>query len=147
MLKQLSKMNIVLMVLFCMLIMTMTSQMFALNVNAKADTNANVYNEDRKNITVKAKDASFTITLKSNPTTGYSWFLREYDANLIKPVSHQFQKGDTNLMGAPGSETFVFRMKPEAFVVPTQTTIRLTYARPFEGNDGAKQIVFYVSST
>lgn len=119
----------------------------AASTTSNTNSNKKPYNEDNKNITINAKNTTFTITLKSNPTTGYSWFLREYDVNLIKPVSHKFVQPDSKLMGAPGYETFVFRAKPEAFIVPTQTTVRLSYSRPFEGSDGAKQIVFYVSST
>ncbi len=61
-----------------------------------------VFTEEKPNIALAKNQPTFTIRLKSNPTTGFSWFLREYDSNLITPVKHQFIKQNTSLMGAPG---------------------------------------------
>ena len=105
-----------------------------------------VYNEDKQNIVVTANQPDFSIELKSNPTTGYSWFLREYDANLITAVKHKFQKGDQNLMGSPGYEIWTFHVKPTAFVVPQQTSIRFIYARPWQGSESSTQVIFHIST-
>ena len=115
-------------------------------VTAPNSAKTKIYNESNQNVIVDRDNPTFTINLKSNPTTGYSWFVREYDPNVIKPVSHRFYEADVKQIGAPGHEMFVFTMKPDSFNVPSQTVLRLTYARPFQGNDGAKQIVFYVTS-
>lgn len=110
----------------------------------KADT---IYTEAKQNILVTADNPEFTLQLKSNPTTGYSWFLREYDANLVTPVKHSFQKStDERLMGAPGFERWTFRVKPGSFTVPQQTTLRLIYTRPWQGSDGSTQLVFRIST-
>lgn len=77
----------------------------------------------------------FTITLKSNPTTGYSWLLRSYDANLITPISRKFfppSNEKTFLAGAAGHEKWTFRVKPAGFVVPQTTGITLVYVRPWD---------------
>lgn len=104
------------------------------------------YSEERTGIIVKPDQPTFSITLKSNPTTGYSWFLRDYHTDLIKPIKHQFKAGDAKLMGAPGSEIWTFQVKPAAFAVPQQTLIRMVYARPWEGVEQASQLVFRVST-
>lgn len=104
------------------------------------------YNEDNLNVAVDTQNPTFTIKLKSNPTTGYAWFLREYDSELMVPQKHHFQASDSKLMGAPGFETWTFRMKPAAFVVPRQTVVRFVYARPWQGADDAKQVVFRVTT-
>ena len=106
-----------------------------------------VYTENTLNITVSPDHPRFTIKLKSNPTTGYSWFLREYDAKLISPVSHRFQHSDTKLMGAPGFELWTFNVSKVAFVVPHQTRIRFVYIRPWQTADTVTQLVFRVTTT
>ena len=122
----------------------------ALIVVAKAETSSiaekYTYTEDKQNIIVTADHPEFSLKLKSNPTTGYAWLLREYDANLIVPVKHHFQKPSQTLMGAPGFELWTFKVKPEGFIVPQQTTIRLLYARPWQGADNATQLVFRVTT-
>ncbi len=89
----------------------------------------------------------FVIKLKSNPTTGYSWFLREYDNTIMTAVKHRFQPPTQALIGASGFELWTFRVKPAGFVVPQQTTIRMVYMRPWQGSDSSTQLVFRVTTT
>lgn len=112
--------------------------------SAAAKDNQSSYTEDKLNIAISPKQPEFTLRLKSNPTTGFSWFLREYDTNLITPIKHSFEKPTKTLMGAPGYELWTFKVKPAGFVMPQQTAIRLTYARPWESSDSATQIVYYI---
>lgn len=112
----------------------------------KGTANNNVYTQDQVNISVAAKQPTFVIKLKSNPTTGYSWFLREYDSNIITPVKRTYQAPDTKLIGAPGFDLWTFKVKPNAFLVPHQTTLRMIYARPWQGSDSATQVVFRIST-
>lgn len=111
-----------------------------------APADENMYSENKTNIVVLPKQPEFTIKLKSNATTGYSWVLREYDANLISPVKHSYVAGTTGLIGAPGYEYFVFKVKPLAFTVPHETTIRLFYDRPWENTDSGAMVVFRVTT-
>ncbi|TAK73581.1 MAG: hypothetical protein EPO11_08245 [Gammaproteobacteria bacterium] len=106
----------------------------------------NVYTEDKLNITVTPQSPEFVIKLKSNPGTGYSWFLRDYNSNLISPVKHTFQRPGQVMPGAPGYELWTFRIKPAGFLVPQQMVIRMIYARPWEGADSATQLVFHVTT-
>src|SRR5690242_8895144 len=68
----------------------------------------NVYTEDKFNIIATKDQSHFIIRLKSNPTTGYHWFLREYDGKLIAPVKYSYEAPNTKLIGAPGYEVWVF---------------------------------------
>ncbi len=122
-------------------------------VFAASDANKTipVYMENTKNISVTEKQPMFSFRLKSNPTTGYSWFLREYNANFITPVKHDFQAPERKLpeiklMGASGYETWTFLVKPAAFQVPQQIKIRLIYMRPWESDDSAKQVVLSIAT-
>lgn len=108
---------------------------------------SDAYTEDKLGISVTVDKPTFTIKLKSNPSTGYSWFLRSYDTRLLTAEKHEYKYAeDRKLMGAPGYELWMFRMKPAAFAVPQQTLLRFVYARPWEGTEQSTQVVFRVSS-
>jgi inhibitor of cysteine peptidase len=104
------------------------------------------YTEDHSNIIVTKQHPEFTIKLKSNPTTGYAWFLREFNKALMKPVKHHFEVPKTKLIGAPGYELWTFQMKPAAFIVPQQTEVRFIYARPWKSTDNSTPIIFKVTT-
>lgn len=106
---------------------------------------AEVYNEDHLGIMVSPDKTQFVIQLKSNPATGYSWFLREYDNRLIMPVKYQFEAAKNKLVGSPGVAVWTFNVKKSAFVVPQQTVLRFVYARPWEGDDQTKLVAFRVN--
>lgn len=112
----------------------------------KKETNIAVYTEDKQTILISADQPEFILKLKSNPSTGYTWFLREYDANLIEPVKHSFEQPTEELIGASGFEEWTFKVKPAGFVVPQQTAIRMIYARPWQSNDSSTQLVFHIST-
>ena len=112
----------------------------------KASREVAVYTQDKTNITISSDSPQFTIKLDSNPTTGYSWFLHEYDANLVQPLKREFKQGDKKLIGSPGYELWTFKIKPAGFIVPQQTTIRFAYARPWEGSENSTQVAFHVST-
>ncbi|HEU5280772.1 MAG TPA: protease inhibitor I42 family protein [Gammaproteobacteria bacterium] len=104
-----------------------------------------VFTADKPNITVSATQPTFSLKLKANPSTGFLWFLRDYDASLVTPVSRQYEKPDGKLMGAPGYDIWTFKMKPAAFVVPRQTTLRMIYTRPFS-NENPTPVLFSIST-
>ncbi len=113
-------------------------------VAIQADDQKMVFSDPLKTIIVKKSESTFSIILQSNPTTGYSWLLKGYDANLIKPVRHKFYPPENKrLVGAPGYEKWTFQVKAEGFVVPQLTSITLIYLRPWE-EQGAKAVNFKV---
>lgn len=125
--------------------MLLSTATFAIESHTSNAAN-NIYTEDKLNISLDPQHKEFVIKLKSNPTTGYSWFLREYNPNFIVPIKHSFQHGNEKMMGAPGYEFWTFRVKPSAFMVPHQLTIRFVYARPWQGADNSTQIIFRVTT-
>ncbi len=60
-----------------------------------------------ENITVN-KSKEFTISLESNPTTGYQW-IPIFNTSIINLISHNFQPSTTKLIGSPGTEIFKFK--------------------------------------
>lgn len=111
-----------------------------------ANNRVTVYGEENTNIVVKPKQPVFVIRLPSNPSTGFSWFLREYDHSFVMPISHHYEKTDSKLIGTPGFELWTMRMRSQALTVPTQTVVRFSYARPSQGSDGSSQVAFKVST-
>lgn len=104
-----------------------------------------IYSEAQTVISVSSQQSQFVIQLPSNPSTGYSWFLMNYDRHLLVPVKHYYQKAATHLVGASGVEMWIFQAKPDAFKVSQQTSIRFIYARPWEAKIPVKTINFTVS--
>jgi predicted secreted protein len=71
---------------------------------------------------------SFSITLESNPTTGYKWELSDpVDTRIIKLVGSAFRAAESKLLGAGGREIWTFKA-----VGKGRTEIRMKYVRPWE---------------
>lgn len=86
----------------------------------------------KKPIIVKSAQPIFSIKLKSNPTTGYSWFIKDYNHQQLDLIDHAYIAGDSKLVGASGYEIWHFKVKPSMFIAPQLFNIQLLYARPWE---------------
>ena len=74
---------------------------------------------------------SFTITMDSNPTTGYQWQVaRQLDAGLVELIGSQYIHPKTDLVGAPGKEEWSFKA-----IRAGKTIISFDYVRPWEKNE------------
>lgn len=105
------------------------------------------YTEENTEIKLKSDQTQFEIKLKSNPTTGYSWFLKKYDATYVELGKHRFEMPENKqLMGAPGFEVWSFKVKPTAFKTATETTLHFVYGRPWEKNKNTRELVFTIST-
>ena len=91
-----------------------------------------------ENITVK-KGQEFTITLESNPTTGYQW-IPTFNTSIINLVSHSFQPS-TKLMGSSGTETFKFKATNQG-----TEPLKMIYKRSWE-KEFVKEKVFVINVT
>lgn len=98
-----------------------------------APGNGIAYTDPLKTIIVKKSQPEFVIIMASNPTTGYTWSLKGYDANIITPVNRKyFPPVNKKLIGAGGYEKWTFRVRQAGFVVPQTTSITLIYSRPWD---------------
>lgn len=88
----------------------------------------------------------FIIKLKSNPTTGYTWSLHDYDKILLSLVKHQYLAPTSGLIGASGYDQWTFKMNNAAFTHPQRTSLKLTYARPWDKSDGVTAVEFVVTT-
>lgn len=88
----------------------------------------------------KTVGESFTITLDSNATTGYSWEA-DYDESYLELVSSTYIEPNTDLVGAAGSEEFVFKTLQEG-----TTKLTMNYRRSWEeGVDPIERRIYSVT--
>ena len=73
-----------------------------------------------------ALGASFVIALESSPTAGYTWS-EEHDPAMLDLVRANDLRDPPPGVGGGGVEEFEFRARS-----PGETTVRLTYGRPWE---------------
>jgi len=88
----------------------------------------------------------FTISLESNPSTGYQWTICNYTpSGPIKLKDCTFEPNKkTELIGAPGTESFNF----ETEKIEHQAIVYLTFNYVGPGEDGtkpAKQIHYTIN--
>jgi predicted secreted protein len=93
-------------------------------------------NKQEQNTTVKKGD-EFTITLESNPTTGYQW-IPMFNPGIISLVSHSFQPS-SRLMGAPGTDVFTFKA-----INHGTESLKIFYKRSWE-KEPVKEKVFSIN--
>lgn len=93
--------------------------------------------DEAKPIIVEKQHPQFTISLKANPSTGYTWILKSANGDYIEPVFQKYLPAHTKLIGAPGVTQFGFVLKPIAFRVTRQFKITFIYARPWEVSNKA----------
>ncbi len=83
-----------------------------------------------------AVDGSLTVTLCSNPTTGFQWESAQIsDQTILQQMGHEFvppeAKGDRPpAPGTPGKEIWTFKALKKG-----TSTISLEYSRPWEGGE------------
>lgn len=78
------------------------------------------------------KDGSLSITLISNPTTGFQWTVDQIDASLLKQQGDPEYVSDcppSGITGCGGHQTFHFTA-----MAAGQSQLRLIYHRTFEAN-------------
>jgi len=80
---------------------------------------------------------SFTVTLCSNPTTGFQWseWAQISDQTILQQVTHQFvppeaKGGSAPAPGTPGKEVWTFKALKKG-----TGTISMEYSRPWEGGE------------
>jgi inhibitor of cysteine peptidase len=97
-----------------------------------------------KPIVVEQASPRFTVRLNANATTGFQWFLMNYDHDLIRPTRSYYQAGNSKLVGAPGMSVWEFQVLSQAFRVPQVTHLEFEYRRPWEARFGNRQAVIVI---
>jgi len=84
-----------------------------------------------KEVEVAAGD-SFTVTLCSNPTTGFEWEpARISDQTVFQETDHEFVPSQAKgVEGAPGKEVWTFKALKKG-----TSTVSMEYSRPWAGGE------------
>ena len=80
-----------------------------------------------------AVDGSLTVTLCSNPTTGFLWSetAQISDQTVLQQTSHSFvPPEEAGIVGAAGQEIWTFKALKKG-----TSTISMEYSRPWEGGE------------
>ena len=82
-------------------------------------------------------DGSLTVTLCSNPTTGFQWESAKIsDQTVLEQVDHKFVGPESEPPpppGTPGQEVWTFKALKKG-----NSTISIEYSRPWEGGEKAE---------
>ena len=110
-------------------------------------TTTNSLTDLTKPISVNPNSSVFSINLAANISTGYQWYLADYNPRLIKLVSQQYLTGQTKLAGSPGVSAWQFQLQQIAFNAPQITRITFEYRRAWETKPAKKQSIIIISET
>src|SRR3990167_3744633 len=68
-----------------------------------------------------------TITLPSNPTTGYQWQLIRWEEQYLSLLEHHYVPPQNHRVGAGNVEIWQFAVKPAAFEGSRLAVIKMQY--------------------
>jgi inhibitor of cysteine peptidase len=85
--------------------------------------------DDRTQITLQPGQP-LAIRLEGNPTTGYTWEVKEVDTSMLRQIGEAEFESESDLPGSGGIQTLRFEA-----VATGETTLLLVYHRPFETED------------
>lgn len=103
-------------------------------------------NDLSQNIILKNAQTSFEISLTGNATTGYQWFLKDYNYNLLKLESTRYLPDSSKRIGAGGHTIFTFDVDPHFYQGPQSTSLHFVYERPWENAPTALRATIIVIS-
>lgn len=95
---------------------------------------------------INTKQPSFTITLPSNPTTGFLWTVVDYDKNLFLLTDQQYITSNSGLIGAGGHVLFTFKLKKQA-AYPSYAIIKLKNSRSWEPQSAMQKQIKIIIKT
>jgi predicted secreted protein len=71
-----------------------------------------------------------TVTLCSNPSTGFAWETPVFDATKLQLTRHATNEATSGLLGAAGTETWTFKV-----LATGDPTVSFAYSRPWAGGE------------
>jgi len=98
--------------------------------------------EDNGNTITLKSGQTLVLTLESNPSTGYSWELGEFDEAVLELTSSIYLPNEqsSGKVGGGGEETWYFEAQSSG-----DTTLHLEYARSWEkGAEPAKTLTVQI---
>ena len=111
------------------LVFIMAGALLSLSACASVPCQVSVDASYLNRVVYVAVGGSLTVTLESNPTTGFRWSesAEISDQTMLEQVGHKFVSPETTLVGAPGEEVWTFKALKKG-----KPTISMEYRRPWE---------------
>lgn len=93
------------------------------------DGEVQIFTDDEIGLVIEVEpNEEFEIRLESNPSTGYAWEVSAMTSpDLVMLKSEDYEERETELVGAAGTEVFVFAAGNEGAGI-----LRLEYIRSFD---------------
>ena len=110
---------------------------------------AHVYAADTPtNITLKADQLRVQVMLPANATTGYQWFAKDYNHDLLHLQKYQYNPHPAGgKVGVGGMAVFTFTVDEDFYKAPQTTDVVFVYKQPWSsGMEGAKVTEVMISS-
>jgi inhibitor of cysteine peptidase len=84
--------------------------------------------EDMNGQTISIVTGSkITLSLQSNPTTGFNWEIVDFDPSILSLVGEPYYKSDSALIGSGGVLTYTFQVLNQG-----TSNLKLVYQRSWE---------------
>jgi inhibitor of cysteine peptidase len=113
------------------------------SITASTGSPGTIYTDSNKSIDISVNQ-EFTIALKSNPSTGYSWE-PQFDSSAVQKIKDEYKAPESTgqpVVGAGGTAYFTFKA-----VKSGQTQIKFVYYRPWETpSDTDKTEIFTINA-
>ncbi len=100
-----------------------------------------------QNIQLTSQQQTVQITLPANATTGYQWYVQNYDRNLLSTQSYRYGAPTSTALGAGSNATFVFNIDPRFYDAPQITTLTFIYQQPWNPGKNTTSATVTISST
>jgi len=100
-------------------------------------------NFNEKTLFLSSDFQLFTVALQGNPTTGYSWTVKDFDQSLIKSVGEPVYQSETStipLVGQGGTFFFSFLTQGKE----GEITLDFAYSRSWESNPPEREFTLKV---
>lgn len=85
-----------------------------------------------------------TVELDSNPTTGFTWFVKYYPEELVDHVGYQYLAPKKSALGKGGKAVFTFTLGNDAFAVPRIVPVMFVQARPWVAATSHKETTVWI---
>jgi inhibitor of cysteine peptidase len=93
---------------------------------------------------IKHNQNIFTVSLASNPTTGYQWTTDDYDKNIFKLQGYKYITSNPAMIGSGGNIVFTFEIINSA-TYPKSSVIKFKHSRSWDPKSATyKEVKVYI---
>ncbi|MDF2691266.1 MAG: hypothetical protein K0S29_1121, partial [Gammaproteobacteria bacterium] len=112
------------------------------SVSVYADQHANT---PKQTINVGVDQHLVRIALPANATTGYQWYVSNYNTELMTLSSYHYLAPTNHRVGAGGTAEFTFTVKPAFHVAPQITEVDFIYGQSWDMTGATSRVISLTS--